>query len=298
MTRRLKATAPIPFASEGQDWFLPLLIGLLQYLLAILLIVFLVFNGLVQRWDVTLNHHVTLEIMQSNATPIDPLIDYIKADPAIKGVSIVSDKQLAITLQPWLGNVADEIIDNLPLPRLVDLELKEGVSFNVNTMLLQLKQKFPDQQVDISNSWAAEILSLIKGLRILASFLLVLLVLIVVIVVFFTVRSRLKIHFDEIELLHVTGASDQFIARLFQRQIRGSAVKGALLGLILFGVTAGLFSAYNAMQPSDLLLNSIIPLKTMALPLLIAVLALPLFILVVASLTARFSVMRFLKTLF
>ena len=300
MARLLKATAPIPFASEGQDWFLPMLLGLLQYLLIILLLVFFVFNGLVQRWDSTLRGHITLEVLQSDPAQniIEPILAFVKVDPAVLTAEAVSDQAMAVTLRPWLGNISDDVIQNLPLPRLIDIELKPKTKFDAGNLLLQLQQKFPEQAIDFSNGWANDILSLVKALRVLAVFILGFIVFVIAAAVFFVVRSRLRIHHDEIDLLHIMGASDAFIARLFQRQIVWAGMKGVFIALAGFGITILAFVLYNYWQSSTLLADQAAPMRAMLLPFVVAVIVMPLVVIFISATTARISVKNFLKVLF
>src|SRR5690606_23949398 len=49
--------------------------------------------------------------------------------------------------------------------------------------------------------------------------------------VMFSTRSALVVHADEVELLHIIGATDSYIARQFQMESMQTAFKGGVLGL-------------------------------------------------------------------
>ena len=49
--------------------------------------------------------------------------------------------------------------------------------------------------------------------------------------VVFAVRTGLAIHSPVVELLHIMGATDAYVARQFQTHVAGLALRGGLVGL-------------------------------------------------------------------
>jgi len=105
--------------------------------------------------------------------------------------------------------------------------------------------------------------------------------------VVFTTRTGLAIHRDEIELLHLLGADDSYVARQFARQAGVAALLGALAGLALAAAT--LVALRLVIGPAEL---AILPAMTPTLGDAAGVVALPLAIVAVSAGTAHVTVLR------
>ena len=116
-----------------------------------------------------------------------------------------------------------------------------------------------------------------------------------VLTVVFTTRAGLAVHHAVVEVLHLIGARDGYIAGQFQRQALALALRGGLLGLLL--TVATLLGIGHAGAATALFGERVRLLPALALApwhwLLLAVL--PLFASLIAMLTARVTVLRALK---
>ena len=138
--------------------------------------------------------------------------------------------------------------------------------------------------------WLGPVARLIRSLAWVAGGLVVLMTLASAAVVIMTARAALGTHYATIEMLHMIGATDQQITRLFQRRIAIDTAYGIALGtvvaaLILLligwqwsGVTSGL-AATASLGPAGWAL----------------LLALPLLAIALAALTARQTLLAALK---
>jgi cell division transport system permease protein len=107
-------------------------------------------------------------------------------------------------------------------------------------------------------------------------------------VVAFATRAGLAAQRDVVEVLHLTGAEDSFIARLFQlRFARVAAVAGLIgaLGAVLSGAILRLAGGAQGLTPA-------LPI---AWPDLLAVLPCPLLAAGVAALAARFTAQALIR---
>mgnify|MGYP002714749600 CR=1 FL=1 len=105
--------------------------------------------------------------------------------------------------------------------------------------------------------------------------------------VIFVSRAGLAIHGQVVELLHVMGAPDRYVARQFQSHVLGLAIRGGIIGTVLAAATlialkrAG--GEYAAGLMPDMALNQLQLVSLAAVPAIAAVLA---------AVTARITVMR------
>lgn len=218
------------------------------------------------------------------------------AEPYVQRVRAVPREEVAAALDRWFGSSngdADPVLASLPMPELVDIDLVAGSGTAAQARLAALvAREAPGARVIAHAEWLGPVAGTIRTLALLAGALVVLMALASAAVVVMTARAALGSHFSTIEMLHLIGATDQQICRLFQRRIAIDSAQGILLGTLvaamLFallawqfaGVTAGLGATGGPNLPGWIFL-ALLPLLAIAL----------------AALTARVTLLRALKTM-
>jgi cell division transport system permease protein len=110
--------------------------------------------------------------------------------------------------------------------------------------------------------------------------------------VIFVSRAGLAIHGPVVELLHVMGAPDRYVARQFQSHVLGLAVRGGIAGTLLAAATLfGLNRAGGEIVADMMPDMSLTPVQ------LVSLVGVPLTAAVLAAVTARLTVMRALARL-
>ncbi|WP_380872263.1 cell division protein [Sphingomonas sp. DBB INV C78] len=148
-------------------------------------------------------------------------------DPGVSSVRRVSDAEMATLLEPWLGG--DALKGDLPVPVLIDVELRPGNQ--AARLAPQLSRVAPAARIDDHAQALAPLTKLLAALKWLAAALVLLMAAATAAVVVLTARSALNTHRQTIDVMHLLGATDVQIARLFQRRIAVDALAGGLLGL-------------------------------------------------------------------
>ena len=110
---------------------------------------------------------------------------------------------------------------------------------------------------------------------------------IVVAAVVFATRSGLAIHSPTIELLHLMGAPDSYIASLFQRHALSLGIRGSLLGAVV--AAAALASIARLTKEID---TALLPPLTVGPMDLLILLSVPLAAVLLVMATARLTVLR------
>jgi cell division transport system permease protein len=105
-------------------------------------------------------------------------------------------------------------------------------------------------------------------------------------------RAALDTHRGTIEILHLMGATDVQVARLFQRRIALDALFGGITGFLLGGAVLVALGDRVAALGSELLGSAAIPPEGWA-----TLLALPLLGVLLAMLVARLTILRALGKL-
>ncbi len=280
----------MPLEREALNRFLPWLIAFMVYLAVLALAGVMVLDTLAARWDSGLGGTLTVQIPPAgdgaaDARRMEAALRVLRETPGIEHAEAISPKRVAALLRPWLGpNVAS---GELPLPRLVDVKIEAGAEVDVAALATRLAPAVPDASVDDHGVWLDRLIRLIRSVEALASVALLLMGAATVGTVVFTTRTGLAIHQEVIEVLHVIGAQDDYIARQFANRALTLGLRGGLIGLAL-AVPTLLAIGYLAARLEAGLLPELIlaPLDWAMLALTPGVAA------AIAMLTARLTVTR------
>lgn len=112
----------------------------------------------------------------------------------------------------------------------------------------QVEEKIPGGSLDTHRQWQDQITRTAGTLRLAAAAMLILVALTAIAMVVFATRAAMDANRDTIEVLHLAGARDDFVAREVQRHFLRLGMRGGLIGMI-FGVAT--FAAVNLMGHSD-----------------------------------------------
>jgi cell division transport system permease protein len=169
----------------------------------------------------------------------------------VASVRRVPDQELAALLEPWLGELAGTGEEAVPTPALIDARIRGTLTpQKLAKLRTELAGPAPSARIDAQASWLAPVFDAIVSLQWLAIGLVVLLGATSAAAVWLAARSALGSNRDTIEIVHLLGATDGQIARLFQRSIAADAaiggVVGLLLGLIAIFLLGGRFAALGS----------------------------------------------------
>lgn len=218
------------------------------------------------------------------------------AEPYVRAARRVERDELLATLGQWLGGAGgdDPVLKSLPLPALVDIDLGGGGSGDRARQLDRLKTLVeriaPGARVIPHAEWLAPVARLIRSLAWIAGGLVLLMVLASAAVVIMTARAALGTHYATIEMLHLIGATDRQITRLFQRRIAIDTAYGIALGTIVAAAILLLIGWQWSDVTSGLAATASLGTGGWAL-----LLALPLLAIALAALTARQTLLAALK---
>ncbi|MGL4974483.1 MAG: cell division protein FtsX, partial [Bosea sp. (in: a-proteobacteria)] len=151
-------------------------------------------------------------------------------------------------LEPWLGRGLDLV--ELPVPRIIVLKVKDGTTVDLTNLRQALRRDVPSATIDDHRLWVSR-LSTMANTIIIAGVTIVLLVLIAAaLAVAFATRGAMAGSRDSVEVLHLVGADDDFIAKEFQTRFLRLGAKGGLIGgigavlvIAILGWLAALWSA-------------------------------------------------------
>lgn len=280
----------LPLDHDALSRFLPWLIAFMVYLAVMAMAGVLLLDTLSARWDQGISDTLTVQIPPSgeggdDSRRMEGALELLRGMPEVKRAEAIAHERIVKLLEPWLGKTG--VTEDLPLPGLVDVELKSGASVDLDVLSRRLQAVAVGATVDDHGVWLNRLVRLIRSVEILALLVLLLIAAATVGTVIFTTRTGLAIHQEAIEVLHLIGAHDSYIARQFASRALNLGVKGGLLGLALAVPTLLGIGALAARMESGLL-----PELTLTWTDWAALAALPLAVAVIAMATARYTVTR------
>ncbi|MGA0607705.1 cell division protein FtsX [Phenylobacterium sp. VNQ135] len=183
-------------------------------------------------------------------------------------------------VRPWLGDVTD--LDDLPVPRLVAVTLEREQPATAEQLTIALRAQGLDIVVDDHSVWIKDIRRAAGVVRWTGAGVFLLIALAAGAVVAFATRAGLAARRDVVEVLHLAGAEDGYIAALFQLRFAGIA---AVSGAIGAAAAAGLGAMLRLVGGG----GGVTPVLPIAWLDLLAVLPCPLIAAAVAAVAARLT---------
>ena len=287
----------LPLERDGSGRFLPWLIALMVYLACLALAGAIMLDEASGRWQSGLTGTMTAQIPAADSGKSDEhpatiaaVLDVLKNTPGIRDAQPLTTDSVIALIEPWLGK--GNVASDLPIPVLIDIQLEENATFDTVALAIQLEQVAPGTRLDDHEIWITRMLRLSQTIGAVAMTIVILIGIAAAATVVFATRTGLAVHQGAIEVLHIIGARDTYIARQFQVRAMSLALRGGLLGLILATMTLALLAGIAGNLEGPLL-----PQLAVTPSLWGGLAALPLAAALIATLTARITVVRTLSRL-
>lgn len=209
--------------------------------------------------------------------------------PGVSEARALEKEKAYDLIRPWLGDVAADL-DDLPVPRLVAVELDRRKPATAAALSAVLKGQGLDAVVDDHSVWLKDIRHAAGVVRWTAIVIFLMIAGAAGAVVAYATRAGLAARRDVVEVLHLAGAEDSQIANLFElRFARIAAISGAA-GAVAAGLLGGVLRLIGGGQ-------GITPALPIAWIDLLAVLPCPVLAALVAALAARLTARRLIGQL-
>ena len=291
MRRRRQA---VPLDRDATGRYLPLLVAIMVYLAALALAGAMVASKLADRWDSGLSGALTVQLPAAGPATTagaggDPVAEQVVAllrdTPGVTAVERLDTRDIAALLEPWLGDAG--LTAELPLPGLIAVTVDADQPPDLNALRRAVLAVAPGSLVDDHQRWLGHLLDLTWAIEAMAIVVVALVVLAAAIMVAFVTRMGLAAHEQAIEVLHLIGAQDSYVARQFQSHALSLGLRGGLIGLLCALPT--LYLGRHLLQRIDSGLLPEMQLLPMEWSLLVL---LPVASALVAMMTARITVLR------
>jgi cell division transport system permease protein len=268
---------------------MPWVIAIMMFLTVLAAAAGLGLAGAASRLDEQIGTRITIQVVEANPdlrrAEAAAAAAALQNLPGVLNVRPVPDAEVAALLEPWLG--AGGLENDIPIPALIDVDLTPEAHRSLDGLRRAVAAAAPAARVDDNGQWLAPLASLIGALKWLAAGLVLLMVGATAATVVLAARAALDTHRGTIEILHLMGATDVQVARLFQRRIALDALFGGLVGFILAAfVLIGIGNRVSALG-SELLGSATVPAPAWGI-----LVALPAFGVLLAMLVARLTILK------
>jgi cell division protein FtsX len=284
----------IPFSRDDAYRMLPAMIACLTGFAALLLAVAICLTNTLSDQSRDVVGGIQIELPRAKAANtafIDTVTAELKRTTGVEEVTVIGPAQMEALLKPWLGD--DFSIGDLPVPVLLDVRTavkNQQTVVNVASLRSALAKIDTSIRVEDRGPWVGHMvqaMTLLQGLVLLVAVLLILCVLGMIILV---ARTNLRLHFKTVSLLHMFGATDEYILRQFQWNNAWLAARGAASGVLFaaFVFAAAVFISVSWHSP-------VIPEITVS-PMHGAIFVLlPIFTALIALVATRLTVQSMLE---
>ncbi len=239
--------------------------------------------------DAGIGNRLTIQIVESNPDRRDAeaeaAVAAIRPLPGVTNIRRIPAAELDALLEPWLG--AGGMDPDLPVPAMIDVDLSPEAFADRARIEAVIDASAPSARIDANAQWLAPLARLISALKWLAAALVILMIGASAATVVLAARASLDTHRGTIEVLHLMGATDVQVARLFQRRIALDALFGGAVGLAGAGLILLVIGRKVGALGSDLLGTAGLgPVSWLIL------LALPVAGVLLSMLVARATILR------
>lgn len=226
----------------GSASYLGWVVGAMVYVAVLAAAGALFAQSVSQRWALSLSGVITVQVPAAERA-LDPMVEagrgrtdgpsrlsavleILRATPGIGHLTILDRARSRALLKPWLG---DDLLTQIDLPALVDLRLMGSASLDLEDLRRRLEGRVPGTMVDDHGLWLSRVAGVTAAVE-RGGWLIVLLVgAVSTISVVFAVLSGLSVNRDVVELLHLMGARDGYVAKRFQSYVLMAALPASVI---------------------------------------------------------------------
>ncbi|MFI4965059.1 MAG: cell division protein FtsX [Caulobacterales bacterium] len=283
---------PAPFLpeKEARDGALIFVVAVLCFLACLTAMGVIAADRAAQAWTGQLTGEATVIVRPRGGETPDAAAaraaEALAGTPGVAEARALEPAKAYDLIRPWLGDVSD--IEDLPVPRLVAVTLDGKHPAGAARLKAALAAQGLDATVDDHSIWIKDIRRAGRVVAGLGAGVFVLVAAAAAAVVAFATRAGLAARRDVVEVLHLAGADDGFIARLFQvRFARVAGVAGAIGAIAAAVLAAGLRLAGGG--------EGLTPALPLAWSDLLAVIPCPLLAALVAAAAAQFTAVKLIR---
>lgn len=285
MRPRENSLLPLEDAREAALFFV---VGALCFLAALAALSAKSTYGAARAWTAEVEGEFTVSLSGADAVAADTAARLLAGVEGVTAARAFSDAEIAELLAPNFGESG--LPADLPVPRLIAVTAEGEAGPAISRALHEAGY---DAAVDSHTEWAGDVRRMLAISRIVALSIVALLAFTAIGVIAFATHAALLARRDIVDVLHVAGAKDRFIAGLFERRFWLLGLRAGTVGAL---VALASVAVLIALGRSGAERSGLLPQLSLDFPDLAVLVVTPLIAGLAARLAARITVMRSLKS--
>lgn len=193
-------------------------------------------------WQSEIAREVTIQVRPASKGDVEAEVqkaaDIARSFPGIGEVRPYTRDQSASLLEPWLGSGL--AIEDLPVPRVIVLKLMAGAASDLAGLRKLLSERVTGASLDDHRGFVDRMRAMANSAVGAGLVILGLMLAATILSVTFATKGAMAANRPIVEVLHLIGAKDGFIAGEFQRHFLKLGIKGGAIGggaaMALFGL--------------------------------------------------------------
>jgi cell division transport system permease protein len=224
-------------------------IAIMTFLAALTLGAVVLVRSAASEWQSEVAREVTIQVRPAEGRDsegdVSRAVAIASAAKGIASARAYSKEESAALLRPWIGN--DLPLGELPIPRIIVVRIAAGEVVDFAALRQQLSAQVPLASLDDHRGFVDRMRTMARSAVAVGLAVLGLVLAATMLSVMFATRGAMASNRPIIEVLHVVGAKEAFIAGEFQRHFMLLGLKGGALGggvAVLLFVLIGLLSGW------------------------------------------------------
>jgi cell division transport system permease protein len=288
MKPRENSLLPLEDAREAALFFV---VGALCFLAALAALSAKSTYGAARAWTAEVEGEYTVSLSGADATAADEAARLLAGLDGVMTARAFSDAEINALLEPNFGKSG--LPADLPVPRLIAVTGAadaEDLGARISTALHDAGHS---AAVDAHAEWAGDVRHMLSISRIAALSIVALLSATAIAVIAFATHAALLARRDIVDVLHVAGAKDRFIAGLFERRFWLLGLRAGTVGAL---VALASVAVLLALGRSGAERSGLLPQLSLDFPDLAVLVVTPVIAGLAARIAAGITVMRSLRS--
>ncbi|MEM8772079.1 MAG: ABC transporter permease [Pseudomonadota bacterium] len=270
-------------------------IAVMSFLAVLAMASVIIINQSAGRWTAALESEITVQIKGASAADIaagaSAAMRVLESADGVLEATLQSSDETEALLEPWLGRGNASAFINIPA--IIEVKVTPAQRADLAPLRQALENAAPGAVLDDHATWHNRLATAAQSGQALAFLVFLLVMSAACAISVFAARAGLAANRDIISVLHLVGATDDFIAAEVQRRFFVLGLRGSLAGLaIALGALAGIAFMLEAGVGRD----SFLPQFTIGGWHALWLLSVPMIICFATAVTARLTVLKALRT--
>jgi cell division transport system permease protein len=297
---RDRVLAPVLPAKSRSGAALMLVIAIMTFLAALTAGAVHLVADASRDWSRAIAREMTIQIRPAPGrgleADLETAADLAGRQRYIENVRIMDRREGEKLLEPWLGTGLD--LGDLPVPRLIVLKLRSGPAPDLAPLRAQLAERVPNAVLDDHRLWLNRLKLMADSLMAIGFLILTLVLVATALAVAFATRGAMAGTAQIIDVLHLVGAEDSYIARQFQGHFLRLGLRGGAAGClaaIAFFILGGLLLGQMSSAPGLEQVEALFGQFSLPFSGYLSVLVIGILVAVVTAIVSRVTVYRTLR---